>query len=552
MKRLLWGLAIAALLLTLGFFAAGGKQGVILLFVKYGLHREAAPTMDVTWQAAPPAATAQSGKRPPNILLIVADDLGYNDISLNGGGVAGAAVPTPNINSIAQNGIDFSGGYAGNATCSPSRAAMLTGRYPTRFGFEFTSVPMTFSRVIAGFKSKGLHPAIYHAEREASMPPYEQQGVPTSEISIARLLKQADYHTLHLGKWHMGENASMGPNAHGFDESLGFLQGAMMFLPADDPNVVNAQQDFDPIDQFLWAAAPFGMSYNNSEHFKPARYVTDYLTDEAVDAIKANQDRPFFMYLAYNAPHTPLQATREDYDALPQIEDHTRRVYAAMIRNLDRNIGRVLAELKAQGLDDNTLVIFTSDNGGANYIGLDGLNQPYRGWKATFFEGGTRVPFLMQWPGVIPAGSRFTQPVSHFDIFATAAAVAGVPLPTDRVIDGVDLLPYALGTQSGRPHPQMFWRSGAYQVARDGDWKLQVNQTRDKVWLFNLADDPTEQHDLAASQPEKVKALQAQLAEFNRQQHAPLWPALLEAPILIDKPLNRPQTAADEFIYWSN
>ena len=551
MKRFFVGLGLVLLLAVGGYFAAGGKQGVMLLFVKYVLHTEAAPTQPVTWQQAP-ASTPAEGPRPPNIVLIVADDLGYNDISLNGGGVAGDAVPTPHINSIAHNGINFSNGHAGNATCSPSRAAMMTGRYPTRFGFEFTSVPMSFSRNIAEFKSKGLHPVIYHADREAQMPAFESQGVPTSEIMLPKLLKQADYHSIHIGKWHMGENASMGPNAHGFDETLGFLQGGMMFLEADDPNVVNAQQDFDPIDQFLWAAAPFGVSYNNGEAFKPSTYVTDYFTDEALQAIKANKDRPFFMYLAYNAPHTPLQATREDYDALPQIKDHTRRVYAAMIRNLDRNIGRVLAELKAQGLDQNTLVIFTSDNGGAHYIGLDDLNKPYRGWKATFFEGGTRVPFFMQLPGVIAPGSQFTAPVSHFDIFATSAALAGVQPPADRVIDGVNLIPFARGEQGGRPHEQMFWRSGAYQVARSGDWKLQVNETQDKVWLFNLKDDPTEQHNLVDAEPTRVKELLAQLAEFNSQQKAPLWPSLVEAPILIDKPLNRPQTIDDEFIYWSN
>ena len=551
MKRFFVGLGLVLLLAVGGYFAAGGKQGVMLLFVKYVLHTEAAPTQPVTWQQAP-ASTPAEGPRPPNIVLIVADDLGYNDISLNGGGVAGDAVPTPHINSIAHNGINFSNGHAGNATCSPSRAAMMTGRYPTRFGFEFTSVPMSFSRNIAEFKSKGLHPVIYHADREAQMPAFESQGVPTSEIMLPKLLKQADYHSIHIGKWHMGENASMGPNAHGFDETLGFLQGGMMFLEADDPNVVNAQQDFDPIDQFLWAAAPFGVSYNNGEAFKPATYVTDYFTDEALQAIKANKDRPFFMYLAYNAPHTPLQATREDYDALPQIKDHARRVYAAMIRNLDRNIGRVLAELKAQGLDQNTLVIFTSDNGGAHYIGLDDLNKPYRGWKATFFEGGTRVPFFMQLPGVIAPGSQFTAPVSHFDIFATSAALAGVQPPADRVIDGVNLIPFARGEQGGRPHEQMFWRSGAYQVARSGDWKLQVNETQDKVWLFNLQDDPTEQHNLVDAEPARVKELLAQLAEFNSQQKAPLWPSLVEAPILIDKPLNRPQTIDDEFIYWSN
>ena len=553
MKRFILGLALLGAVLAVVFFAAGGREGALLFFAKYVLHQEAAPNQPVTWQTPASAELAAQGtKRAPNIVLIVADDLGYNDISLNGGGVAGDAVPTPNINSIATNGINFTSGYAGNATCSPSRAALLTGRYPTRFGFEFTSVPITFSKIIAGFKSAGVHPAIYHSEREAQMPSYEDQGVATSEITIAQLLQQANYHTIHLGKWHLGESPQFRPNARGFDESLGFLAGGSMFLEADDGNVVNAQQAFDPIDKFLWAVAPFKVNYNDSKPFKPASYMTDYLTDEALKAIQANRQRPFFMYLAYNAPHTPLQTTKEDYDALPQIKDHTRRVYAGMIRNLDRNIGRVLSELKAQGLADNTLVIFTSDNGGANYIGLDDLNKPFRGWKATFYEGGMRVPFFMQWPGVIPAGSQFAAPVSHFDLFATAAAVAGAKVPTDRVIDAVDLMPYALGEKTDQPHEQLVWRSGPYQAIQAGDWKLQVSGTQAQSWLYNLKDDPTEQHDLASEQPAKVAELQARLDAFNQQQAAPLWPAMLEAPILIDKPLNRPQTAEDAFIYWSN
>jgi arylsulfatase A-like enzyme len=552
MKRFAWGLTLVVVLLGLAFVAVGGRMGALLLFAKYGLHTDAAPNQAVHWSTASAGPKAGDGPRPPNIVLIVADDLGYNDLSINGGGVAGDAVPTPNINSIAANGIRFNRSYAGNATCSPSRAALLTGRYPTRFGFEFTSVPLTFSRVIASSKSTGIHPTIYHAEREQAMPAYEAQGVPTSEISIARLLKQSGYRTLHVGKWHLGENQQFRPNAHGFDQSLGFLAGGSMFLPEDDPQVVNAQQEFDPIDKFLWAVAPFGVRFNDSEPFKPRGYMTDYLTDEALQAIKANREQPFFLYLAYNAPHTPLQATKADYDALPQINDHTRRVYGGMIRSLDRNIGRVLDELKQQGLDDNTLVIFTSDNGGANYIGLDGLNHPYRGWKATFFEGGVRVPLFMQWPGKIAAGSHFDEAVSHFDIFATAAAAAKAALPSDRIIDGVDLLPFAQGKQQGAPHEQLFWRSGAYQAVQAGDWKLQVNATQQLDWLYNIKDDPTEQHNLASALPEQVQALKSRLASFNQAQQAPLWPAVLEAPILIDKPMNRPQSADDAFIYWSN
>jgi arylsulfatase A-like enzyme len=552
MKRIAWGFIITLVLLVVAFVAVGGRVGALVLFAKYVLRTEAAPNQAVHWPTATGSPLAKDGSRPPNIVLIVADDLGYNDLSINGGGVAGDAVPTPNINSIAANGVNFNRSYAGNATCSPSRAAMMTGRYPSRFGFEFTSVPLTFSRIIANNRGPGLHPPAFHSERAKGMPDYETQGMPTSEVSLARLLKNSGYRTLHLGKWHLGENRQFRPNAHGFDQSLGFMAGGSMFLPEDDPEVVNAQQDFDPIDKFTWAVAPFGVRFNDSEPFKPASYMTDYLTDEALQAIKANREQPFFLYLAYNAPHTPLQTTRADYDALPQIQDHTRRVYGGMIRSLDRNIGRVLAELKRQGLDDNTLVIFTSDNGGANYIGLDGLNHPYRGWKATFFEGGTRVPLFMQWPAKISAGSNFGEAVSHFDIFATAAAAAKAPLPNDRTIDGVDLMPFVQGKQNGAPHEQLFWRSGGYQAVLAGDWKLQVNATQKLDWLYNIQEDPTEQRNVARSQPEQVRALKERLATFNQAQQEPLWPSVLEVPVLLDKPLNRPQFESDEFIYWSN
>ena len=223
-----------------------------------------------------------------------------------------------------------------------------------------------------------------------------------------------------------------------------------------------------------------------------------------------------------------------------------------MIRNLDRNIGRVLEAVREKGLENDTLVIFTSDNGGANYIGLDALNKPYRGWKATFFEGGLRVPFFMRWPGRLPKGGHVAAPVTHFDIYATAAAVAGAAVPTDRVLDGKNLIPFIENTEAGQPHEALYWRSGDYRTIRLADWKLQVDGTRKKQWLFNIADDPTEQHDLAESNPAKVAELAAELAAIDREQAKPLWPALIEVPVLIDKPLGRPMMAADEYIYWSN
>jgi arylsulfatase A-like enzyme len=280
--------------------------------------------------------------------------------------------------------------------------------------------------------------------------------------------------------------------------------------------------------------------------------MTDYLTDEAVKVVAANRNRPFFMYLAYNAPHTPLQATREDYDALSFIPDHTMRVYAAMIRSLDRNIGRVLQSLKDQGLDENTLVIFTSDNGGAHYVGIEGLNSPYRGWKATFFEGGIHVPFFMRWPGTIAQGATATAPVSHFDIFATAAAAAGQKAPADRIIDGVNLLPFIKGEAPGRPHDLLFWRTDTYLTVRAGDWKLQVSEAPKKDWLFNLAADPTERVNLASQEPERVAALKAQLLAWNQTQRKPLWPSLGAGPIAIDHSMKQPTTASDEYVYYPN
>lgn len=502
----------------------------------------------VAWQQGP--AAAPEGERPPNIIVIVADDLGFNDISFYGGGLARGSVRTPNIDALAQEGVSVESAYAANATCSPSRAAIMTGRYPTRFGFEFTSAPVAFARYISHVDSGALRQAIYHEEREADVPPLETLGLPPSELTIAELLQQRGYHTLHIGKWHLGENAERRPESQGFDESLGFMQGAAMFLPPGDPNAVNARLPFDPIDRFLWANLPYAVQYNGGQRFRPRGYLTDYFAEQAVAAIEANRNRPFFMYLAFNAVHTPLQATRADYDALAQIPDHTERVYAAMVVALDRAIGRVMQALRDNNVDGNTLVIFTNDNGGAWYVGLPDINAPYRGWKATFFEGGIRTPFFARWPGRLPAGARIDGPVSHIDIFATAAAAAGASAPDN--LDGVNLLPYLRGEARTVPHQQLFWRSGEYRVVRDGDWKLQVSANPNRVWLFNLREDPTEQHDLSAQFPERVAAMRAQIEAQNAGSPPPLWPALIEGPVRIDVPLNAPWSEDQEYIYWSN
>lgn len=545
-RRLKLLLGALALLVAGGFLA----RDYVLLHLPGWLAPHVYPNRPVDWAQGPAAPAVPAAGRPPNIVLIVADDLGFNDISFNGGGVAGGLLKTPNIDALGQQGVSFAQGYAGNATCAPSRAALMTGRYPTRFGFEFTPTDTRFAKVIAGFPSDWQYKTIFDADAAATNPPADDKGVPASETTIAELLRGKGYRTLHLGKWHLGGASGMRPEEQGFDESLGFIIGGQMFLPEDDPNVVNSKQDFDPIDRYLWANLPFSVQYNGSKPFHPDRYMTDYLTTQAEAAIHANRNRPFFLYLAYNAPHTPLQALKSDYDALPQIRDPRTRVYAAMIRALDRGVGRVMAKLKAEGLDDNTLVIFTSDNGGAHYIGLPDINRPYRGWKATFFEGGTRVPFFMRWPAKIAPGTRLDGPVSHFDIFATAGAAAGAV--ADRAIDGVDLGPFVAGKATGAPHRTLFWRGGAYRVVRDGDWKLQAFDLPRQKALFDLKTDPTERRDVSARHPDVVARLSQLLAQHDRDSVKPAWPAMIRSPIAIDRPLGTKPRPGEAYIYWAN
>lgn len=500
----------------------------------------------VTWAQGPsmPPLESDDVNKLPNIVLIVADDLGFNDISYYGGGIGGGSVPTPNIDSIARQGIHFTNAYAGNATCAPSRAALLTGRYPTRVGFEFTPVWPQFSKLIAGDSFK--------EENAENYPPLNAMGLPSSEQTLAEVLKEKGYHSIMLGKWHLGADQGMTPNDQGFDEFLGFLPGAAMFMEEDDPNVINSKQDFDLIDKFLWASLKYGVRFNNGDPFKPDSHLTDYFSREAVKAIEANRHRPFFMYLAYNAPHTPLQSEKQDYDALSHIADHTERTYAGMMRGLDRGIGQVLASLEQYGLTDNTMVIFTSDNGGARYVGLPDLNKPYRGWKMTYFEGGIHTPYFIKWPKKIAPGSQYDSPVAHMDIFTTVLNAVGIALPDDRIIDGQDLLKVALDPAQPPLDRPLYWRTGGYKVVQQNGWKLQLLEHNGKTWLFNLNEDPTEQQNLAASYPEKVDKLRKVLYSIDKQMVKPLWPSLAEGVVAIDYTSDKVPEGDYEAVIWEN
>jgi uncharacterized sulfatase len=297
----------------------------------------------------------------------------------------------------------------------------------------------------------------------------------------------------------------------------------------------------------------YATSYNGGEWFEPKGYLTDYYTDEALNVIHANRNRPFFLFLAHWAVHTPMQALKSDYDALADIPLHRRRVNAAMVRALDRSVGRVLQALKDEGLDSNTLVIFTSDNGAPNYIGLPEVNEPYRGWKLTYFEGGLHVAFAAKWPGHIPAGSIYTQDVAAVDLTPTIAAAAGAELPKDRPIDGVNLLPYLAKQKQGAPHEVLFWRDGSYEVVLAQGWKLQRAQRPQKTWLYHLDKDPTEREELSAKEPAKLAELTALLDAHNREMAPkPLWPSFIEMPVMVDRTLDQPEQEGDEVVYWQN
>lgn len=555
-KKLLLGLI--AVILLVGSVAWLNRIEVLLAVVKYKTDSEyeVGPQREISWPAGPASPELPVAERPPNIILIVADDLGYNDISTFGGGVAGGQLQTPNIDQLAAQGAVFTQSYSGAASCAPSRAMMMTGRYPARTGFEFTPTPSgmgSMVSMIANSMDRGTPDAIYDKAMDESKPPYENQGLPPEEVTIAEVLQEKGYQTAHIGKWHLGRRNGMAPHEQGFADSL--LMASGLYLPEDDPGVVNAKLDFDPIDRFLWARLNFANSFNSGDfdRFEPGGYLTDYWTDESIRVIKANRNRPFFLYLAHWGPHTPLQATREDYEAVGDIKPHRLRVYAAMIRALDRSVGRINAVLEEEGLADNTIVMFTSDNGGAGYIGLPGVNQPFRGWKITNFEGGLRVPMFVKWPAAIEAGTTIDQPVAHIDVMPTLALAAGASLPEGVEIDGRNILELTSPAGvAGWDRETLFWQSGHYRVVRHGDWKLQVTARPDKQWLFDLAEDPTEQNNLAQSRPDKLAELKALLDAHQASARPPLYPAAVEFAIPIDKTLAEEFVEGDEYIFMPN
>lgn len=416
-------------------------------------------------------AAASKDVKKPNIIVIFSDDAGYFDFSYQGN----KKFPTPNIDSIAKNGVNFTNGYVTAPSCSPSRAGLLTGRYQQRFGHE-THIFPKYS---------------------------ETNGMPLAETTIADMLKTCGYRTIALGKWHLGYTAKFHPLSRGFTDYYGFLEGSRNYRPIRGNILNRLLRDRQPV----------------KEKFE---YLTDELGKEAVAYIDKHHKKPFFMYLAPNAVHTPMQAKPSvKLKADKTLKPASRRTLAAMTISLDEMVGNVLSALRRHKIEDNTLLFFINDNGGATINSSS--NYPLRGFKGTHFEGGIRVPFLAQWPGKLPKGKVYANPVITLDVLPTAIDLAKFSGKITKPLDGVNLLPYLTGAtpKAGVPHKVLHWRMEKKWAIRRGNYKL-MQEDHNPPMLFNLANDLSEKTDLAAKEPQRVKAL---LKEHLK------WDATLAKPI---------------------
>ena len=536
----------ALFFLTLSLWMFKREVALTLLPIAININNPVSENQEIEW------ATADSGLKEdkPNIILILADDLGFNDVSYYNGGAADGSLLTPHIDSLAEEGVAFLNGYAASPVCSPSRAAIMTGRYSSRYGFEFTPYPAQAARIMNLLRKDGELTTIGLEDVQWDEVGLTVGGLPNEEITIAEMLQDNGYYTAHIGKWHLGGfNDGMRPNDQGFDDSL--MLNSSLYFPKNHPDIVNAKID-SAVEDMVWASSQYAASFNGSEPFEPGGYITDYYTDEAVKVIDNNKDRPFFLYLGHFAPHNPLQSLRKDYEKHSHMENHTLQVYAGMIEALDRSIGKILSALEKNGLTENTLIIFASDNGGAGYIGLDDINKPYRGWKLTHFEGGMHIPFFAKWPAKIKKDMKYNKRIHHTDIFSTILGAANIEPPKEITIDGVNLIPFLTNEERGEPHETLYWKNVTYQAIIHDNWKLMRSKyPKEKEYLYNLEKDPYEQNNLALSEPEIKILLHEKLNTHIESMPEPSWPQSVFMPVVIDKPQTE-YKEGDELIYWPN
>jgi arylsulfatase A-like enzyme len=427
--------------------------------------------------------TAHSAKQTgsaPNIILILSDDAGYADYGFQGS----EHIRTPNLDRLAEQSVEFTQAYTSAAVCGPSRAGLMTGKYQQQFGFWQNNVPGAMS------EKSGLNGA--------------RMGLPTSQTTMASYLSDLGYHSIALGKWHLGGMDRFHPMRRGFDEFFGFRGGARSYWPYEEA----PKREMKRLERGF------------NEYKEHEGYLTDALGQRATEFIRDNQERPFFIYLAFNAPHTPMHAREQDLSKFPKLQG-PRKVYAAMMLAMDRAIGNVLDTLKETGVKDNTIVVYTNDNGGPTDANSSS-NLPLSGIKGTHLEGGFRVPYLIRWPGELEGDTTYDKPVSTLDLLPTVVSAAGGEVAAMNDIDGEDLRPYLQGSKEGRPHNKLYWRVDVRAAARMGDWKL-IRLPDRPAQLYNLAEDPYEMQNVADAHPKKLRELYKGLFEWELQHTPPLW-----------------------------
>lgn len=517
---------------------------LVCLFLGYGLWPLGNPKYSITFNqqkidfrkafldATQPYADSLI---PPNVVLILADDLSVMDVSAYGG----KNVKTQHIDQLATNGVRCTEGYISSPICAPSRAGLLTGRYQQRFGFEI-NIHERYPKnrleyfVYANLLNTGNWKVAQH--EEWAIPTFEdmhKQGLPPTEFLLSELLKSKGYATAAFGKWHLGYNPTALPTNRGFDYHYGFYEAFSLYAPVDKEDIINQKLD-DFSDPHIWGKARTGNCAIriNDSIIEENEYLTHKIAQETNTWIQQHKDRPFFAYVPFSAPHTPFQVTRKYYDNYSHVKDPKKRIYYAMIHALDDAVGSILNNLKDLGLEENTLVIFLSDNGGATYTKAAD-NSPFKGGKMSNFEGGIRVPFIMQWKGVLPKEYVYSKPVSALDLLTTIAQMCQLKLPEDRTFDGVDLIPYWTDSSltNKQPHEALFWRSESHKAVRKGPWKLIRDDHSDQTALYNLQKDISEKKNLATLFPDTVQSLLSDFDHWEQQLIPSNWPRVMDMEI---------------------
>jgi arylsulfatase A-like enzyme len=478
------------------------------------------------------AGEEPADRRPPNILIILADDLGKTDISAYGS----PFVETPHIDALGEEGVRFNEAYCTAPICAPSRASLLTGRYQQRFGFELQPhdrYPKNrLERALYRFLLRKENWVVSDAASFPRQDDIKRQGLPPTEITLGELFRSMGYATGIVGKWHLGTEESFDPNNRGFDYQFGFYEAFSLYADIDDPDIVNFRHDHFA-NRHIWKKGRTGSSAirRNGEVIQQDGYLTTVIAEESVRFIREHHASPFLLYVPFSAPHTPFQVTREYHDLYSHVQDPNKRVYYAMIRALDDAVGAIMESLREQCIDEETLVFFASDNGGATYTGATD-NGPLKGGKFSYFEGGLNVPFMMRWKGHVQSGREYSNPVSLMDIFTTAVSAASGVLPADRVYDGVDLLPFVAGEKAGSPHESLLWRADFNRAVRRGAWKLIVDSREGTAELYNLEYDKGELFGTVDS--EMIPELQGVLRLWEEELMPPLWPKIMDYRFTID------------------